>query len=198
MLASAFFRNNKLRISRSLRTATGSRPFALSSACLSHALDRGLASIQAIRSSSVSSGSSLIDTFSSLVNGVDFVGVGHGPFGVREACLPGKAPGISPCHPAFMIQSEKMKPPIVEERPHVRMTIEDVGDGRVWSFDHDRQPERLVHQPIAVVNGLPWQSASQKPAITLDHSDAAGYVVGAACCPLRRPPAQSSIHNIVG
>jgi hypothetical protein len=44
-------------------------------------------------------------------------------------------------------------------------------------LDHDRQPQRFMHQLFTVMNRLPGQARAQTAAVALDHADAAHHVV---------------------
>ena len=98
-------------------------------------------------------------------------------FDAVNDCGPFKVARIAPRHVPTVVEREQMQPPIFEQRSHAGMATQNIRHRRAWCFDADRQAQRLVSVPLAVVDGLPGQTCPQHSAVTLDDTDAARDVV---------------------
>ncbi len=85
--------------------------------------------------------------------------------------FPIEAAAVAPGDPPLGIENQQMEPAVVEQGAHAGMSVQHVDDGFAGRLDQHRQPQRIVDEPLAVMDRLPGQADARRAAVAFQHAD---------------------------
>ena len=83
--------------------------------------------------------------------------------------FPLKPTDVAADHPAFIGQPEEVNPAVVDEMTNARVLLDDAIQRVFGGCDEDVEPQRFMHEALAVVDRLPGQSHLEVTGVALQH-----------------------------